>query len=257
MSQNDPQLKKLFKKAFPKQKPPARRNPKGSTQFHSKLDPDRYIVFREILLPNGEISAVFILFSVIILVTAFTIDWDYFVLFAALLILLMAFFRLGVHLYHYFIYRGSINRLPFPVLGWSNLVNRPSIEWGLAWHTVTIKIDLNTNDPQKLSAIRAALKIFFRKANKKFYTRDTSAPDAPSIDPRNDWEITSENLSPDLPHIISSGSSNPEVIGQIYRLMRGNLYMLQNKFPGLIQGVHLSITDQYQQIDIDIPTSAA
>src|SRR5690606_1429959 len=98
----------------------------------------------------------------------------------ALMIILMVFFRMGLHLYHFFIYRGSIDRLPFAVNGWSSLVNRKTIEWQLVWHTVTIKIDLGSDNPREAHAVQAALQIFFRKAKKKFYT-----PEILGIDPRN------------------------------------------------------------------------
>lgn len=145
-----------------------------------------------------------------------------------------------------------MSRLPFTVTGWDHLVNRSSIEYDLVWHTATIRVNLGSADSTQIKAIEAALKIFSNKANKKFYTRDTSASDAPTFDPRNDWQIKSDHNS-----IISAeGSSNPEVIGQIYKLLHGNFTMLQKKFPGLIKAVELSYSDQYQQVDIDIPISA-
>ena len=250
MSANDPQLKKLFKKAFPKKKPERVRNPKGADQYLSKLDPDRYLVFREILLPNGEIFAAFLLASVLIISSAFFISMDAFALSLAIIIILMAFFRLALHLYHFFIYRGSIARLPFPVNGWAVAVNRRTIISGLVWHSATVQIKLNNPSPTQYRSIEAALHIFFKKAQKKFYT-----PDIFGLDPRREWEIIREQTTAD--QITAGGSSNPEVIGTIYLLMRGNLTMLQKKFPGLIESVNLTYSDSYQEVDIDIPTSAA
>jgi hypothetical protein len=250
MSQQDPQLRRLFRKAFPKEKPPVDKNPKGTSQFLSKLDPDRYKVFKETLLPNGEIFAVLMLVAIVIIGGTLPVGWDLTILSMTIMILILVFLWLGLHLYHFFIYRGSINRLPFPVIGWERLVNRRTIEYGLVWHHVTIQVKLNNASNGQISAIKAALYIFFKKAKKKFYT-----PDIFGLDPRREWEIMPEQT--DFTQITASGSSNPEVVGQIYRLMRGNLTMLQNKFPGLIQEVNLSITDKYQQVAIDIPVSAA
>lgn len=250
MSVNDPQLKKLFKKAYPKQKPERVKNPKGSDQYLSKLDPDRYQVFREILLPNGEIHAVFFLVAIVIVSGIFFISLDAFGLALGIIIILMAFFRLGLHLYHYFIYRGSVARLPFPVSGWAVAVNRRTIISGLVWHNATLQIKLNNPTSTQYSSIQAALNIFMKKAKKKFYT-----PDVFGLDPRHDWEIIPEKTNAD--QITVGGSSNPEVIGTIYLLMRGNLTMLQKKFPGLIESVSLTYSDSYQEVDIDIPISAA
>lgn len=250
MSVNDPQLQKLFKKAYPKQKPPRDRNPKGADQYLSKLDPDRYQVFRETMLPNGEIFAVFLLTSIVLLSATLPISWDLFVLFSAFLIIFAVLFRLGLHLYHFFIYRGSIQRLPFSIIGWPTLVNRRTVDAALVWHHATIQIKLNNANSTHISSLHAALKIFFKKAKKKFYT-----PDVFGLDPRREWKIIPEQT--DFTQITAEGSSNSEVIGQIYRLMRGNLTMLQKKFPGLIQEVKLSYSDRYQEVAIDIPTSAA
>lgn len=250
MSQQDPQLRRLFRKAFPKQKPPVDKNPKGIAPFLPKLDPDRYQVFKEILIPSGEIFTGLVLTAVVVIGATLPAGWDLTVLSLTLIILVLVFLKLGSHLYHYFIYRGSIYRLPFPVIGWERLVNRRTIEYGLVWHQVTIQIKLNNATSDQISAVKAALYIFFRKAQKKFYT-----PDVFGLDPRRDWELVPNQT--DYTQITASGSSNPEVIGQIYRLMRGNLTMLQKKFPGFIQEINLSITDQYQEVAIDIPISAA
>ena len=249
MSESDPQIRRLLKKAFPIKKPDLR-NREGICKTDPSLDPDRYEVYKNIIIPDDVIFAVEVVTGIALIGVAWGTGWSTFLIIFGLFIITIAVKNILMRLHHKLFFQNWRKRIPFGITGWDALVNRNIIDRDLCWSHTTIKIALRNASDMQYKTVLAALKIFCEKADKKFYTRDMDADDAPTFDKRDHWKIK------EIPHesnknTLAEGSANPEVIGQIFWLINGNLFMLNEKFPGMIENVFLTTSNKYDEVDID------
>ncbi|MCC6643519.1 hypothetical protein IT411_02115 [Candidatus Peregrinibacteria bacterium] len=248
-------LHKLIRKAKPKQPKTHLANRKGTSKFLRGLDPERYYVYRRLIVSSGNLPAILIMAGLFAIPIYWTLygSWTWAFLIQSILIVLglIATFHLLIYLHYLFFFRNWRQHLKFSLDGWEKLVNHDKFYCDLCWHHTTIKISSLSIDPEELKGLEAALKIFCDKANKRFYTRDQSADDAPLFDLRKEWTIT--NHSP----LTAEGSSTPEIINLLRRHLLGNFNTLAKTCPGLIDQISLEISNQYQEVDIYIETSGA
>ncbi len=249
MPESDPQIRRLLKKAFPVKKP-ILRNREGVSKTDPTLDPDRYEVYKNIIIPDDAIFAVEVVIGIGLIGVALSTGWSTSLMIFGLFVITIAVKNILIRLHHKLFFQNWRKRIPFGITGWDALVNRNIIDRDLCWSGTTIKIALRNVSEMQYKTVIAALKIFCDKADKKFYTRDTDADDAPTFDKRERWKIK-ETPHESYKYAIAEGSANPEVIGQIFWLINGNIFMLNEKFPGIIENIFLSTTDKYDEVDID------
>ncbi len=249
MPESDPQIRRLLKKAFPVKKPDLR-NCEGVSKTDPSLDPDRYEVYKNIIIPDDTIFAVEVVTGIALIGVAWGTGWNTALIIFGLFVITIAIKNILMQLHHKLFFQNWRKRIPFGITGWDALVNRNIISRDLCWSDTTIKIALRNASDMQYKTVLAALKIFCDKADKKFYTRDMDADDAPTFDKREHWKIK-EIPQESNKCARAEGSANPEVIGQIFWLINGNLFMLNEKFPGIIENIFLTTTARYHEVDID------
>jgi hypothetical protein len=246
-----PSLDRLLKKAQPKAKKPNLQNSKGVSRFNPNQDPDRYEVFQKLFLSSGNHAAAALILFIVLVSLGFSYGWDSVLPLLAFAVGLWLAWKLFMYIYYQLFFREWRKKLLFQLEGWERLVNRDILRCDLCWSTVTIEVKVEDRQSAK-NYTKAALKLFGTRAEKKFYTRDTDADDAPTFDPRNSWKFIDENKAGS---VVMQGSASTEVIALIKKLILGDLSMINRESPGAIKTVILSITDQYQEVDIEVPST--
>lgn len=138
----------------------------------------------------------------------------------------------------YLVFKGWRKRLTVVLKGWDGLVN--DVKFRLKqWRNVAIDVKLTRDDPATIKAVDAALFLFCRIANTRFY-------DTYNTDTRTKWEC--------LCSLRATGSANPDVIREIKKLIQGPLCLIAREY-GTIQTVRVSASGLFIKLEIDRPSS--
>lgn len=169
-------------------------------------DPESFISFLLITSFGGGLGA--LLFIVLFLIEL------YLVVFINISFICIPFILFGAIIFQYlFSWKNWVNRLPYPLIGWNDLIRVHTIRNSSQWRNITVKVTVN--DKMGIPYAKAALNIFSLRAYDKFYST--------THENRKEWTVSNSSLT-----VIAEGSANNAVFGQMIRLFRNDLRKIQN-----------------------------
>lgn len=136
---------------------------------------------------------------------------------------------------HFLIYRNWRKRLPFQLIGWSELVLAKPLK-RTEWRRVTVSIQTEALTSDQKQAYQAAVEVFVHKASRRFYSTDF-------MDQRRKWE---------LGDLKASGSANTGVTYELYRWCSGTLTRMHNEIGGLKS---VTIETGKKSVTVSMPTT--
>ncbi|MBX7059618.1 MAG: hypothetical protein K1X75_16255 [Leptospirales bacterium] len=136
-------------------------------------------------------------------------------------------------------FKGWQERLPFALLGFSEMVRSKRMFCDLCWNDTRITVEQRGNDETK-QVIEAALGLFCDRAQKAFYVQELSSDSKRS---RSGWRLSSS--------LTAEGSANPELMRYMKDLFEGELATIASR-TGAINRVQVDLISEEFEAKIHI-----
>ena len=144
-----------------------------------------------------------------------------------------------INYFRFLKFKGWQERLPFSLEGFSEMIRSKKMFCDLCWNDTKITVETNEGN-ETVQVIEAALKIFVKRTEMAFYTRDAFDGGSRS---RRDWKLTSATSV--------EGSANPEVMRYMKDLFEGELTTIARK-TNAISKVNVELLSSEFEVKIQI-----
>ncbi len=152
----------------------------------------------------------------------------------------LLFLYLVINYFRFQKFKGWQERLPFALIGFSEMIRTKKMFCDLCWNHTRITIEQSSNDADIKQVIEAALKLFCKRTINAFYTEKMGYS---SKIARNDWKLTSS--------LSAEGSASPEVMRYMKDLFEKELSLIAKK-TGAIKCVKVELYSEEFEVKIHI-----
>lgn len=152
----------------------------------------------------------------------------------------LLFVYLIINFFRFQAFKGWQERLPFELIGFTEMIRTKKMFCDLCWNHTRITIEKTKSDPEIEQVMEAALKLFCKRSDMAFYTQKMGSSSKHS---RNDWKLTST--------LSAEGSANPEVMRYMKDLFEKEFTIIAKK-TNAIRSVKVELLSEEFEVRIQI-----